>query len=419
MGLCKTTWTVACVLLLAGAVFSQAVPYARSYQKPREEVEAALKETQAYSGQKLPILDGFVAAGDQPLDRYERAFYQFAIELIPGNSGGTIVQVTAKITAWYADRDPAKSGYQVLPSNGRLELDLLDRLDAKLGTKLSSAIARAASNSTITAPKPKLDLGGLPGGAPPPSVNSPADAGASSDDVAAQRAQREVAEKRMKELSDELQSLREVQQHQAHPLNLVVVKKAATPVLARPAEGSRLLFNAAANDEFEFIEAEGDWIHVQISGPSRGYIRRANVVLPELIAERLNSPNTAAAIEKSAPFRIAREDTSVFPGDWAELKGKTVKIYTVQPVAVDPKETGARAKLAFARNLFEKSPDEIAASSTAIEGFVVIFDSADGGILGATLGSAKQLASGALSAEAFWKQCYMDPPEAFQEARKP
>jgi len=32
------------------------------------------------------------------------------------------------------DKDPTKSGYQTLPSNGRLELDLLDRLDEKFGT---------------------------------------------------------------------------------------------------------------------------------------------------------------------------------------------------------------------------------------------------------------------------------------------
>jgi hypothetical protein len=49
----------------------------------------------------------------------------------------------------------------------------------------------------------------------------------------------------------------------------------------------------------------------------------------------------------------------------------------------------------------------------------VIFDSADGGIVGATLGSAKQFAAGTLSAETFWKQCYLDPPEAFQDSRKP
>ncbi len=105
-------------------------------------MEQALKDLQAYAGQKLPIVDGFVGVPEQPLNRYERAFYQFSIELFPGTSGGTVVQVSAKITAWYADKDPAKSGYQVLPSNGRLELDLLDRLGEKFGIKAEASLSR-------------------------------------------------------------------------------------------------------------------------------------------------------------------------------------------------------------------------------------------------------------------------------------
>jgi len=31
----------------------------------------------------------------------------------------------------------------------------------------------------------------------------------------------------------------------------------------------------------------------------------------------------------------------------------------------------------------------------------------------------KQLMAGTLSPETFWKQCYRDPPEAFEESRKP
>jgi len=50
--------------------------------------------------------------------------------------------------------------------------------------------------------------------------------------------------------------------------------------LAKPAIGSRVLFTAAANDEFEFLDAQGEWIHVQISGESRGYIQRSGVELP-------------------------------------------------------------------------------------------------------------------------------------------
>src|ERR1700732_5305894 len=117
---------------------AQAVPYARTFPKSKDAVDETLKELQAYAGQKLPIVDGFVATGDQPLNRYERAFYQFSIDLLPASSGDTTVRVMAKITAWYADPDPWKSGYQILPSNGRLELDLLDRLKEKFEGKLSA-----------------------------------------------------------------------------------------------------------------------------------------------------------------------------------------------------------------------------------------------------------------------------------------
>ena len=224
----------------------------------------------------------------------------------------------------------------------------------------------------------------------------------------------------MRELNAELQSLQEIQKNQAHPLNLVVVKKPGAPLLAKPAEGARVLFNAAAEDEFEFLEAEGEWIHVQISGPSRGYIRRNNLELSEFIMARLNTPGTAAdPVEKAAAFRITREENSPFPGDWAPLKGKAVKIFTVQPVSQDPKETGSRAKLAFASSLFQKFATDNNVSTSAVEGVVVIFDSADGGIVGTTLATLKQFAAGTLSPENFWKQCYRDPPEAFQESRKP
>src|SRR5207302_1377665 len=168
----------------------------------------------------------------------------------------------------------------------------------------------------------------------------------------------EAEEKRMTELNAELQSLREIQKNQAHPLNLVAVKKPGAPVLAKPAEGSRILFNAAAEDEFEFIDAEREWIHVQISGPSRGYIRRNNLELSEFVAARLSPEGAAVPVENPA-------------------------------------------------------------STLAVEGVVVIFDSADGGIAGVTLATLKQLTAGALSLEDFWKECYRDPPDAFQESRKP
>src|SRR5207249_4684892 len=239
-------------------------------------------------------------------------------------------------------------------SNGRLELDLLDRLEEKFGGKPTPSAARALPISTISAPRPKLDLGGLPGVRISTGANPAAKPGTTADELGSLRSNREAEEKRMTELNAELQSLREIQKNQAHPLNLVAVKKPGAPVLAKPAEGSRVLFNAAAEDEFEFLDAEGEWIHVQISGPSRGYIRRNNLELSEFIMARLNTAGTADPVEKAAAFRIAREENSPFPGDWAPLKGRAVRIFTVQPVSQDPKETGARAKLVFASSLFQR-----------------------------------------------------------------
>ena len=400
---------------------AQAVPYARTFAKSKDEIDTVLKELQAYAGQRLPIVDGFVATTDHPLNRYERAFYQFSIDLLPALAGGTIVCLTAKITAWYADSDPSKSGYQVLPSNGRLELDLLDRLTEKFDGKPSSI-----PRSDVQAPKSKLDLTtnrpASPLGRDSAAARSAAETtsgNAGSDEVGALRAKREAEEKRMQQLSTELQSLQDMQHNQAHPLNLVAVKKNNTPVVARPAEGSRVLFSAAADDEFEFLDADEEWIHVQISGASRGYIRRSSLELPEFIAARLKSPNETTPALKPDAFRVESEVTATFPGDWEALRGRPVKIYTVQPVSQDPRETGPQAKLSFAASLFRKFSAESAQAIPSIDGVVAIFDSADGGIIGSTLSIAQRFASGFLSQDNFWKQCYFDPPDAFQSRPKP
>jgi hypothetical protein len=403
-------------MLLAGTncVRAQSVPYGRSFAKQKTEVEQVLKDLQAYSGQKLPILDGFVAAGDKSLERYERGFYQFTIEVLPGEAGATVVRLSAKITAWYADRDVAKSGYQVLPSNGRLELDLLDRVDEKLTGKPR---APAPPNApAVKTPRARLDLSGIPGGPlPVESGNSERP----QDEVTALRTQREARERRVKQLTAELQGLKEIQGSQVHPQNLVVVKKSATPMYARAAESSRVLFQAAVNDEFEFLDGNTEWIHVSISGDSRGYLRRNGLDVPERIASRLESPAVTGAEEKFLGFRMEREETSTFPGDWAPLKGKTVKIYTIQPASQNPKEAGPAMRLNYSLALFQKALKETAGTNPAPEGVVVIFDSADGGIAAATLTEIQKVAKGEVSRDAFWTQSYLDPTEAFRTPGRP
>ena len=379
---------------------------------PRPQIEQALKDLQAYSGQKLPVLDGFVAPAEKPLDRYERGFYQFSIELLPGDAGGTIVRLSAKITAWYADRDVTKSGYQVLPSNGRLELDFLDRLEEKLtGKPVASASPMANSPQ---APQPKLDLSGARTAA---TMAAPLPQAAQEpDEMALLRNQRIASEKRVQQLTAELQNLQELQRTQAHPRNLVVVKKSRTPIYAKNADSSRVLFEAAANDEFEFLDEEGEWIHITISGDSRGFVRKNSVELPEGLAGR--SQSAAGPEEKFTGFRIEREETGDFPGDWTPLKGRKVKIFTVQPLSQNPKETGPTARLNYCLALFEKGFREGSAANPAPEGVVVIFDAADGGIAAATSANIQKLGSGDLKGETFWQQGYLDPPDAFTPAPK-
>lgn len=388
------------------------MPYARSFSQPRTQVEAALKELQGYSGQKLPTLDGFVALGGKPLDRYERGFYQFAIDLLPGDNGCTLVRLSAKITAWYADRDVAKAGYQVLPSNGRLELDFLDRLEEKLTGKPVAASSAPANSSSVQAPAPKLDLSSVRAAATMAAPLPSSTAGQPPDQLTTLRNERVTAEHRVQQLNEELKNLQDIQHSQGHPQNLVVVKKSGSPVYAHAADTSRLLFEASANDEFEFLDMDHGWIHVTISGDSRGYLRADSVELPERVTAQLDSP-TAALQDKFPGFRIARDETGQFPGDWAPLKGKLVKLYTVQIVGQSAKDTGAAARLNFCASLFQIAAKQAVLANPPLDGVVVIFDAADGGIAGATVPDIGKLAAGSLNRAAFWAQSYLDPPESF------
>jgi hypothetical protein len=400
------------------AAHSQAVPYARTFPKPKDQVQATLKDLGAYTGQKLPVVDGFVAMGDRSLDRYERAFYQFSIDVLPDSPGSTIVRLTAKITAWYADPDPAKSGYQVLPSNGRLELDFLDRLSEKLGGK--PLVLPSGSNTSPS--RLRLDALGnvLPNSPSANHIDTPVAMAARSaapegtpSEVAALREKRESEEKHMLELKSELEGLQEIRKNQAHPKNLVIVRKSGTPVLARPTEGAKILFTASAEDEFEFIETEGDWFHVQISGVSRGWIRRSQ---GESLDPRWNlSPSQMPTEKENVSFHVSRQETSQFPGDWAPLQGKTVQVYWVQPTDTAANTTG-HEKREFTKTIFQQVAKDAGASPT-FAGVVIIFDTTDGGQISATLAALEQWSESKITDAQFWQQCSLDPPEIFSSAK--
>ena len=113
--------------------------YEREFSRSKPEIEKILRSLQSPAGARLPILDGFVIPALQPLERYGRAYYQYSFDVLALNPSQCRVRAVAKVTAWYQDPDPAKSSYQLLRSNGRLEQDILDRLTDRLTEAVEAA----------------------------------------------------------------------------------------------------------------------------------------------------------------------------------------------------------------------------------------------------------------------------------------
>jgi hypothetical protein len=213
----------------------------------------------------------------------------------------------------------------------------------------------------------------------------------------------------------ETASLEEVLKNQAHPKNLVAVKKSGTPVVEMPSLTAKTLFLASMHDEFELLNFNSDWVHVRISGLSRGWIWRNSVEMPEGIPD---TAATSVASQAAAAdlFHVTREETSPFPGDWQPLRGKTVKIVTVQETDENPKDIGPKQRLAYVKFLLEKNYNELSTKTAALDGIVIIFDSADGGMIAATLPALQQWRAGTLSDAALWHKSFFDPPETFDSA---
>ena len=426
-------------------------PYERTFTSPATDVERVVRNLRPSSSGRLPTVDGFVEVGDLPIDHYERGYYECTFQVVATPSGGATVRASAKITAWYNDPTPARSGYRVLVSNGHIENDFLDQIQEALGPasvpKLpGSATAAGPPAKSNTAAAPPTSSGGLHpqvrldpapldteesssiksvvagnfAVAPRPPGESAAPAVPAGENLDSLKLQRAAVEKRAQELSADIKNFEEILHNQTRPADLATVKKAGTRVFSKPGETSPVLFSADAEDEFQILELEGAWVHVQISGSSRGWIRRTQLDLP---AEYADSPAAAsdpapAAALAAGLFSISKDETTTFGGKWAPLATKKVRVIWLEPPSASATST-AKEKLAFARALFEKTYDELKSSGTAVDGIVIVFDSADGGQIAATIPSVKQLADGAVSESAFWKQCSLDPPESFQASAKP
>ncbi|MFZ0815004.1 MAG: hypothetical protein WAM78_05765, partial [Candidatus Sulfotelmatobacter sp.] len=216
-------------------------------------------------------------------------------------------------------------------------------------------------------------------------------------------------------LRAEAESLEEVLKSQSHPRNLVVVKKAGTPVVESASLSAKTLFLASAHDEFEMLDFNRDWVHVHISGLSRGWIWRNNLQMPEGIPENDIVSSAGAASTASEIFHMAREEEAPFPGDWAPLRGKKVKIISVEKIDENAKDkdSGPRVKLEFTKAVLTSNYADLAKKAQDLAGIVLIFDSADGGMIAATFPVLQQWKAGKLTDAALWHQCFFDPPETF------
>ncbi|MFZ0761515.1 MAG: hypothetical protein WAM69_16325, partial [Candidatus Sulfotelmatobacter sp.] len=112
-------------------------------------------------------------------------------------------------------------------------------------------------------------------------------------------------------------------------------------------------------------------------------------------------------------FHVTREEDAPFPGDWAPLRGKNVKIVSVEKVNETEKDVSPQLRLEFAKSVLDKDYAELAQKPQELGGIVLIFDSADGGMIAATFPTLQQWKAGKLSDEALWHQCFFDPPETF------
>jgi hypothetical protein len=432
--------------------------FERTFPQSKAAVEKALKEIQPATAGRLPVLDGFATSPEHPLDRYQRGYYQSKFEVSAAPSGGSIVRVTVHVTAWYVDPVAARSGYQLLVSNGRLEADLLDQLADQLAKggpqRTPKETPVEASSAPVAAPQPfpsqkspsqpsvseqsssRQSSPQVPLSAPPvktpraaePTISAPVpqlpQSGSGASPLAqglaeqeksnSQTGQKKLGDESSSGLRAEAQSLEEILKNQAHPKNLVAVKKSGTPVVATASLNAKTLFLASAHDEFEMLDFNQDWVHVRISGLNRGWIWRNSLEMPDSIPNT-DAPASAAPGSVAADlFHVTREETAQFPGNWAPLRGKSVKIVSVEKIN-ETKDADSHLRLEFAKSVLDKDYAELD-QKRDLAGIVLIFDSVDGGMIAATFPTLQQWKAGKMSDAALWHQCFFDPPETFNES---
>ena len=211
----------------------------------------------------------------------------------------------------------------------------------------------------------------------------------------------------------EAAGLQEILKNQAHPRNLVAVRKNGTPVVATASLTAKTLFLASAHDEFEMLDFNRDWVHVRISGLSRGWIWRNSLEMPDSVPNN-DAPPSPVPVAAEV-FHISREESAPFPGDWAPLRGKYVKIVSVEKIN-EAKEAGPKLRLEFAKSVLDKDYADLAqkVAGTRRDCCDLRFGRRRDDCCYLAGSAAMEVRK--LSDAALWHQCFFDPPETFSES---
>ena len=369
-------WILAIAVLCAGGARGQGpkVERQKEFSASLPAVKAALENIGAYTGSRLPSLDGFVNLEGIHASDFQRPYYEYKIDLEPSGPKGTVVKVRSNVSAWYAGQNGEPAGYRNFESNGRLESDLLDRLAQYLTDKSDD---------------PKV----------------------LSDNIEKVRAQRAEAERHLAALSSPEKKELPPNEISATTQFALVVQPHVN-VYSAPVEGSKALVHARLDDEFQIVDQHGAWIKVVLAPHEDGWMKRNQVEVSVV------SQMGAAQAAKATPgFSIIRQNEDQFEGDWQPLKGKKALYLFAQPDGSAMNvATGDRWQ--FVQTVFSDQYRQIAHTpENSVEGVVVIFMDQGGGVAAASLDDIRAWMEGGLSKGEFIKRCSLDPPSAFLKSQ--
>jgi hypothetical protein len=333
-------------------------------------VKAALQNLGAYTGNRLPSLDGFVnLQGIQAAD-FQRPYYEYKVDLEQSGTKGTLVKVRANVSAWYAGQNGEPAGYRNFESNGRLEGDLLDRLSQYLTDKSDD---------------PKV----------------------LSDNIEKVRAQRAEVERQLSALNTEQKSGPK-SNAVSSTTQFALVAQPHVSVYSAPLDNSKALVHARLDDEFQVIELRGAWLKVALASNESGWMKRNQVEIS--VVSQIGATETAKA---TPGFSIIRQNEDEFEGDWQRLKGKKALYLFAQPDGSAMNvATGDRWQ--FVQSVFSDQYRQIVhTAENSIAGVVIIFMDQGGGVAAASLDDIRAWMEGGLTKGEFIKRCSLDPPSAF------